>query len=601
MCGIAGVISNPSGESKKDLLSKMIFQFSHRGPDSSGVWESNTREVSLGHRRLAIIDTSNLGQQPFVSKDNRFIVAYNGEIYNYIELRKECEKLGSQFKSNTDTEVLIECYRHYKHQCVHKLRGMWAFILYDKVENKVFMGRDPFGIKPLYYSFYRGSLFFSSEIKGFFPISNDFLEEDEATSILFEKLGLIDREDWTFYKLIKRFPHGSFSSINLNDEISENLKFTKYWSPPKEIIKINEEEAAEELKTLFTSSVKKHLRSDVPIASCLSGGLDSSAIVSIASQEEQLTTFTSTFPENPEIDESSWAKIVIDHSHVNPKFITPTFSFFKNNFWSVLHAQDEPFGSTSIFSQFAIYHGISKHNFKVALDGQGADEQLAGYHGFFPYYFTHLYHQGNAFNYFLEALQFQKNYKYSFLKNLIKYFRNRKYPCPKYLLDLNKYSPKLKEVLEHRLEKVNLKETNFEQTLSNLVHETNLPALLRYSDRNSMYHSLEIRVPFLETDLVNFILSLPAGLRIKKGLTKYIFRKAMSDILPKEVNYRLPKLGFPAPEKDWLSKVGIQSFQAGGYEWRKFILKKWQDYLVFFKSNSRQDFTQHKEINIPLN
>lgn len=582
MCGVSAIIDlNRSGKLESSQIEAMNQMLSHRGPDGEGLWISNCNNIHFAHKRLSIIELSDKSLQPMVSNDGRYVLVFNGEIYNYLELQKECIKLGSKFNTHSDSEVIIESFRHWGVSCFSRFRGMWAVLLYDLRQKQVVISRDPFGIKPLYYSYHNGLFYFVSEIKALTGISDYFKEEDLITSRLFLEHGYLERDDWTFYKNIKRFPHSHYCILDL-DKRDSKLIFTKYWHPKVGINNnLSFKNAANKLKELFTDSMKLHLRSDVPVGACLSGGLDSSSIVSVGSgllDNQSFTTFTSQYLSYSELDESLWAKKVINHTNANAYFTEPSRELFETSLDDLLWAQDEPFGSMSIFAQYCVFKKISETNIKVVLDGQGADEMLAGYVGYIPLYFDDLFKKRRYFTLIKELFAFRDMHipygvKSKILLALKKQFRNKN--------KLHKNSAgelvSCEDEYQFRVNKLLRDFKDFDERLEDLLLNSNIPQLLRYEDRNSMRFSIESRVPFLNIELVEFILSLPSNFRIRNGFTKAVFREAMKDILPIDVRKRKSKLGFPAPEVQWLKEsFNIDTSGPGAVEWRQFIYNKWR-------------------------
>jgi asparagine synthase (glutamine-hydrolysing) len=588
MCGVAGILGFRDKKAATAQIRIMRDAMKHRGPDGEGLWISDKHALGFGHQRLAVIDLSESASQPMVSHDGKFVITYNGEIYNYRELRKECEQMGSVFRSQSDTEVIIESYRHWDTDIFKLFSGMWALAIYDRIERRVIFSRDPFGIKPLYYGFCGGALYFASEPKALRAVEEEFSNIDEITVRLFEEYGYLDRGDWTFFKRIKRFPHAHYAIVELEDS-SYKLDLRRYWLAPPVEKSIGMQDAAAEVKRLLERSVELHLRSDVPVGSCLSGGLDSSSIVCIGTtllpKGSRFNTFTTRYPEYLEIDETRWAQKVIDFTNARARYTEPTFESFMTDFDHLVYAQDEPFGSTSIYAQYSIFKRISETDVKVVLDGQGADEQLAGYHGFFDQYMTYLAEANRWMTYFVEGLHLRKLYNYAFKSHFKAMFYNMR----KRLLEFGnskKTDRGMRESLcvdelELRINEMTLPEEDFEKVLTNLLVETNIPQLLRYEDRNSMAFSIESRVPFLEPNLVNFLLTLPADLKINRGLTKAVFREALKGIVPEEVRLRTDKLGFPAPEKSWLKRgFGIDVEGPGELKWRKTVTSRWRQMIL---------------------
>ncbi len=330
------------------------------------------------------------------------------------------------------------------------------------------------------------------------------------------------------------------------------------------------------------------MRSDVQIGSCLSGGIDSSTIVSIASglqKGKPLQTFTIHYPNHTHLNESHWAKRVVELSGAIATYVEPTYKSFQNELSKLISIQDEPFGSISIFAQYTIFKQISTSQTKVILDGQGPDEMLAGYLGYLPIYLNSLLNKGNYVLYRQELRAAKKRMNISLEKksfsNFVKYYLKTK--CNNLLnpnLSINSKSEFVDEY-EHRLSQLNQPQGDFEEQLKDLVCDSNLPQLLRYEDRNSMAFSIESRVPFISKDIVEFCLSLPVSLRINKGYTKAVLREAIKGIVPEDVRLRVDKLGFPAPEVDWLKKTfQINISSTGSREWREIITLKWKQYVL---------------------
>lgn len=633
MCGIVGIISNKNISSLENTVQEMNLLQIHRGPDGEGVWSSDAKNVLLAHRRLSIIDLSEAGIQPMTSYDERYVIVFNGEIYNFEDLKQKCIHHGSKFNSKTDTEVIMEYIRHFGTEAIKDLRGMWAFVMYDTKTNKAILSRDNFGIKPFHYGFNDGNLYFASEIKSLRCIDKHFSEVDEATEKLYLDYGYLDIGECTFFKNIKRFPQSHYAEIDLNKKIELNL--IKYWEPSKESINISDKEAIKQLDLLLNKSIERHMISDVPIAFCLSGGLDSSTIVGVAATKakkgQSLNTFTTHYPSSLELDETKWAKMAVEYCGTTPHWIEPTFEGFEEDFLKVLHYHDEPFVSTSIYAQSAIFKAINKSGIKVSLDGQGADELLAGYHSFYLIYLLSLIKEKRFFDLLHENLCIFIRFPTFFMKNIfktnnqkLKYFITvwiKKLLCGfstfirKFLLKfnikrlfINKYTRRIfrllkkqsieglkielsqtqeavppeqsKEFIE-RLSFINsLMTIDFQQYLINTLMQTSVPQLLRNGDRNSMKSSVESRVPFLDVDLVNFILSLPDTFKIRRAVTKFILRKVARKYLPAKLVDRKDKMGFPSPEKEWLSRAfGLNVAGPFSREFRCLVIEKWRSMI----------------------
>jgi asparagine synthase (glutamine-hydrolysing) len=650
MCGIVGIISNKSIGVLEDTVKRMNDLQFHRGPDGEGFWKSDHKNVLFAHRRLSIIDLSEAGTQPMASYDNRYIITFNGEIYNYQALKAKCLEHGSEFHSKTDTEVIMEYIRHFGIDGIKDFRGMWAFALYDTAKNRVILSRDHFGIKPLHYGFKDGNLYFASEIKSLRCVEKHFNEVDQVSEKMFLDSGYLDLRDWTFFKNIRRFPQSCYALIDLNDS-EVKLQPIHYWKPSTEVKNISLDDAITKLDLLMNQSIERHMVSDVPIAFCLSGGLDSSTTVGIASKKavsgQSLNTFTTHYPSFPDIDETKWAKMATEYCNTNSHWIEPTYEEFVKDFKEVLYHHDEPFGSTSIYAQNAIFKAINKAGIKVSLDGQGADEIFAGYHSFYLVYLLCLYNEGRWLTFAREAIYlfirfpgytskifsdrfvlFCKklsgksfvmralympmrflakcerliktilSYSCRFLKLLCS--PNRWINCSKRILnkilpphsqtntalDKSEASTLAKVVsdvvdpncLEERIKFANRAlPLHFNEYLICTLMHTSLPQLLRNGDRNSMKSNVESRVPFLDIDLVDFVLSLPDNYKIRKAVTKHILREVSKRYLPSELVDRKDKLGFPSPEKQWLSRAfDIDVSGPFSSEFRHLIVQEWR-------------------------
>ncbi|XVN42046.1 MAG: asparagine synthase (glutamine-hydrolyzing) [Candidatus Rickettsia vulgarisii] len=583
MCGIAGIISNKDISSLEALVQRMNSLQVHRGPDGEEYWHSSNKNVYFAHRRLAIIDLSNNALQPLVSHDNLYSIIFNGEIYNYQELKEQCVKKGSKFFSNSDTEVIIEYIRHFGVDGIKDFRGMWAFVLYDIKNNKTILSRDPFGIKPLYYTIYEDCLYFASEIKAIRLINEQFNNIDEVTKQIFLDFGYLDIGEWTFFKNIKRFPQASYAEINLSKEVT--VKPIIYWQPPKQLTDIDEETATKKLNDLLKQSITRHMVSDVPIAFCLSGGLDSSTIVGMATKlvqdNDKLNSFTTHYPNFPEIDEAKWARLAVDHTGVHPNWIEVQYQDFIKEFDLVLYHHDEPFGSTSVYAQNAIFKAINQAGLKVSLDGQGADEIFAGYNSYHFFFLKYLLKGKKFLKFLLETVELFIKFPNFICNNFtyIKRFFNRR-PSNNVISNSEAYQERLKQI------KNLLRANNFNELLLTTLISSSIPQLLRNGDRNSMKNQVESRVPFLDVDLVNFVISLPDHFKIRKAIKKYLLKQVAYNYLPKKLVERTDKLGFPSPEKAWMKQAfNINVSGTFTKKWREFIVERWEKMISSDKNS----------------
>src|SRR5438067_245446 len=395
MCGISGVVAL-GRPSERETAAAMARELDHRGPDGDGLY-ADEAGVALGFRRLAIIDLSDAGMQPFASDDGAFQLVHNGEIYNYRELRAELETLGHRFRSATDTEVVLRGYEQWGEQCVERFNGMWAFALWDGRRRALYCSRDRFGVKPFYFRWDGARFVFASEPKAFRADPTTLLEPNLRAVREYVEQGYADHPADTFYTEIEQLPPAH--SLTLDQD---GIHVRRYWEvEPRDPLP----DAATAVRELFVDSVRLRLRSDVPVGTCLSGGIDSSAIACTVDLllrteaenakpvGERQKTFTAYF-EQPGFDERPYARAVVGQTQAEPHWV----SFDEANLVDVLpqivESQDEPFGSTSIVAQWYVMRAAKEAGLTVMLDGQGADEILAGYHGYFGPYFADLLLQG---------------------------------------------------------------------------------------------------------------------------------------------------------------------------------------------------------------
>lgn len=593
MCGISAVFTREC-QPLHALVAEMNTLVSHRGPDGSGVSVLRQKDgaeshlsididgygtVALGHARLAILDLSTHGHQPMSTIDERFWITYNGEIYNHQELRQELEALGHRFKSRTDTEVILAAYARWGTECLKKLNGMFAFVLVDRMARRLFLARDRFGVKPLYFwRSDKGLLAFASEIKQFsaLPGWKPRLEAQRAYDFL--NWGIFDHTAETLFFGVRQMRGGEYAHVSL-DEMGSELPIHRWYQLSSSVFDGGELEAVSRLRDLLEDSVRIRLRADVPVGSCLSGGLDSSSIVCIAnriltnkaSPDFQQHTFSAR-SSIPCYDEGEFIDSVLAKTGVVAHQTTPPFEQLFETLSSMVWHQDEPFGSTSIYAQWHVFKLAKDVGVKVMLDGQGADELLAGYHGYFGPLLLSLLRSGDMRSFAQEIMWMRRLHGYS----------------PWYLMKLilnTALSGGLKQTLRAHTGKaaagsaywMNLTQQNVEeidpkevggvvdkslraQGVDHLVR-THVPMLLHWEDRSSMAHSVEARVPFLDYRLVEFAISLEDRVKVRNGMTKAVLRQAMQGILPEIVRTRVDKLGFVTPEEIWLREQAPEKFR----------------------------------------
>jgi asparagine synthase (glutamine-hydrolysing) len=575
MCGIAGIISIKVGEVRNERLKSMTDSISHRGPDGEGQWISDDLVVGLAHRRLSIIDISEAGKQP-MHYLNRYHITFNGEIYNYVELRELCIKKGYTFLNHTDTEIIMAMYDWMKEGCLQYFDGMFAFALYDDKEKRVFVAKDRFGEKPFYYNHLPGQSFiFSSEMKSLWAggIKREINNKMLYNYLSFKYIDNPSDNSETFFHGIKKLPHSHYIII---DTTNLSCVIKKYWDINCNNIdySISVDQARSRFEELFYTSVNRRLRSDVPVGSSLSGGLDSSAVVAVIDEinkEKSLrqTTFSAVFP-GFEKDESKYMKMLLSTLNVEPHFTAPTADTMLNELGKCFHHQEEPFGSASILAQYEVQKLAKQKNVTVLLDGQGADELLAGYHPFYHFFFKEIRIRNKSL-YQREIAAYEEMHGANNInplpkKDLKHYIRKWSGPAHGILKDVfNRYQQFSNPYLNsdffnaHRKDQYRYPRpaNSLNQALYNSVNE-GMTQLLRYADRNSMAHSREVRLPFLYHELVEFLFTLPSDMKIHNGWTKYLQRLTFEKKLPPEITWRKDKIGYEPPQKKWMENDRVK-------------------------------------------
>lgn len=547
----------------------MTDKIAHRGPDGDGFWLSDNKTVGFGHRRLAIIDLSTDARQPMNYADGRYTIIFNGEIYNFVEIRQLLVKKGYKFNSHCDTEVLLANFHEKGEKCLEDFDGMFAFAIWDEWEKTLFCARDRFGEKPFYYAVSDGAFYFASEMKALWAagvprkVSEKMLFNFLAHSYMQNPKDLSE----TFFEGIYKLKAAHFFHISTE---KLEVKQQKYWEIDHKKINhnIKETEAAEEFRELFAESVIRRLRSDVAVGSSLSGGLDSSLVVCTIDEIKKgrnipQATFSARFPGFAK-DEGKFMQFVIDKTYVEPHFVFPDENGLVNDLEMLFHYQEEPFLSASIYAQFCVFRAAKENNITVLLDGQGADELLAGYHPYFYDYFTELKKRDKKLWKTETAAHKQIHFGSNGANQKDKLKNSLRYIMPKsFKAKLRRVKEKMslsgllnKDFLESQFDNYFLSEREQPETLNETLYRAtfggDLETLLRYADRNSMAHSREVRLPFLSHTLAEFLFTLPPEMKIKNGVTKYIMRSAFEEILPPEITNRQDKIGYEPPQSEWL-------------------------------------------------
>lgn len=553
MCGISGIINKNNHSVEPEIMAPMTNLITHRGPDGFGYYYGEY--FALGHRRLSIIDLSEAGHQPMNYMD-KYTLTYNGEIYNYLEIKHELEKEGYLFHSHTDTEVILASYDKWGKECVNRFNGMWAFALFDKEKNILFCSRDRFGVKPFYYNDKIEVFLFGSEIKQlllFHPTKK--VNKNILTDYLL--YGLEEHTDETFFTDIKRLK----PSHNLTYDLSCHTYIIEpYFSltPRKNLDSLSEEQSISKLHSVLNDAIKLRLRSDVRVGTCLSGGLDSSSIAAIASHQyfqKTQESFIAIHAKSVEskTDESQYARLLADHCNLNLIITEPSLESISEIIDEVVYTQEEPFGGPSIIMQYFVMKTAKEHNCIVMLDGQGADEILFGYENYYVFYFASLLKNGKIYRYLSELVNL-KNFKLSklqiLLSSFITLFRNE---LSKFEMIFRKKAlPFIVPIKRKRLNPL-FEFTNFKEFQIREVTTKNLPHLLRYEDKNSMRHGVETRLPFVDYRVVQTAISINNHLKFKDGFLKYILRKTVQGLLPDAIVWRTDKFGFEAPTDTWIA------------------------------------------------
>ena len=543
MCGIAGYIGK-SPIQKKQILDT-ISVMKNRGPDHQDYISFSNGEffVTLIHSRLSIIDLDSRSNQPFF--DKHCILVFNGEIYNYLEIRKELENLGAIFKTSSDTEVLIKSYLHFGEECVNKFEGMWSFALFDKIENKLFLSRDRFAEKPLYYFESNQGIYFSSEIKAIKQLSGNKLSvnNNHLYRYLVNGHKSLYKTNQTFYKDIKELDFASNLIISNND-----VKNYKYWKPVYSPKKISESDAIEGIKYFLKRSLRLRLRSDVPLAFCLSGGVDSASLVSLAAKE--LNYDVSTFS----IIDSDVRYNELENIHATVNDIGCKNFQFKldskddniSRLEKLVKYHDAPVATISYFVHSILSEAISSKGFKISISGTAADEIFTGYYDHFNLHFNEIRYDQDFNSYLNDWKSFPCNYiRNPFLKKYDLYFENPNLRDHIYLNN-RQFSDYLKQPFQESFLETNYSDSLLRNRMMNEVFHEVVRVILHEDDLNSMCYSLENRSPFLDKELFEFAYSIPSKLLIKNGYAKYLLRESMSGILNDKVRLDREKKGFNA-------------------------------------------------------
>ena len=579
MCGILGYFK-AGGFRKEDILQaqRALQALNHRGPDGEGIclidthsgksWTYQTKDTPadivteinadsypdgsadllLAQRRLSIFDLSSRGYQPMRDQKGNVIV-FNGEVYNWFELRDELKNRAHKFTTESDTEVVLAAYRQWGPECVQRFNGMWSMIIWDAIQQRVFVANDRIGIKQLYQWGDAQAWMLASEIKAIRTLPHGPKALDAATVDFFLRYGLIELTTQTVLRDVQRFEPGHFVKARVQEFATAPKQ--RFWDfPTTGIRKISLEDATQELRSLLDDSIRLRMRSDVPWGTTLSGGLDSSSIVYAAhklhlklGKPEPIHTFTAIFP-GKDGDESAFVRFIEGELGLDAQYTNPLEKFDFEDFERFMYHQDQPVVSTSMYAQWSVMKAVGQSNVTVLLDGQGGDELFGGYHHHFYKYARALMLQGkvNASNVLIEEYCALKGWDVKTVKKTVRddvklYLKLKlgsKLPGPPQITAWNA-APSLQDVLK--------------LDLRSFI----MPSLLRYEDRNSMAFAIEARLPFLDYRIVEFALTIPDEYKIHEGWQKYILRKAMQELTDK-IRYRKDKKGFTTPHEEWMTQ-----------------------------------------------
>ncbi|MBW8126356.1 MULTISPECIES: asparagine synthase (glutamine-hydrolyzing) [Pseudomonas] len=570
MCGITGGFWRVTPPGLDQRVNAALAAMRLRGPDHQGFDRRPVGEgaVVLGHTRLAIIDLSASGQQPMYTADQRFGLVFNGEIYNYIELRAELESFGAKFRTRSDTEVLLAAWSHWGKAALPRLKGMFAFVVFDRQEGSLTCVRDAFGIKPFFYALEDGAFIFGSELPALRALKTQRSTLNWQRAYDYLVHGEYDFGQESFIDGVVSLLPGQLVTVNL---AALKVSSPETWWKPS-ILKTQSmsfSSASDQLREMFLDNVRLHLRSDVPVGAALSGGVDSSAIVCAMRHLEpdsDINTF-SYIARGSGVSEESWVDKVNTHVGAKAHKVIVSGEELAADLEDLITAQGEPFGSTSIYAQYRVFKKAREQGVTVTLEGQGADENQGGYNGYVGQRIRSLLDDGQlreAWSFLGQWSKWPGRSRVEGLKRIVGEYSegglhdllrglNGMDNCPAWIrpgplresgvhLGFPKHAPS-QQIPGRRMM----------STLASSLNTRGLLGLLRHGDRNSMRFSVESRVPFLTTDLADFMLSLPEAYLVSPaGETKHLLRSALRGIVPAEVLERRDKIGFATPEQQWL-------------------------------------------------
>ncbi len=551
MCGIGGILSLNGAPVDAGDLRRIADAIRHRGPDGEGSWISEDRRTGLVHRRLAILDTSERGTQPMFSGDGRYVIVYNGEIYNFIELREQLIVLGSRFSSDSDTEVILEAWRHWGEAMLHRFNGMWALAIHDLQTRSVFFARDRFGIKPLLYTVDAGRLAFASEMRALtvLPWLDKRLDADIVARLLFDPFS-IEGSDRTIHANIRRLPAGHLAIVDNHGAMTVR----RWWTTADHLVDVpaSEVDQADGFRKLFIDAVRLRLRSDVRVGTCLSGGFDSTAVTCVMSHvaadqgnhvreaSDWRHAFVASFP-GQDHDETPEARVAAAYARVEPHFLEISDADALAEIERVLIDFDDIYIQLPT-APWQIYRELRRASTVVSLDGHGADELMGGYR-----------QQGQNFSFLLRNLIAMAGSRSKTMARVIDSMKaawlSRR---GLNFLKHHRFSAPAAPVIDSDSDQLPAHWGSLNRRLYRMFHGTVLPTILRNFDRLSMAHGIEIRMPFMDWRLVAYTMSLPDEAKSDANYSKLVARRALEGLMPDSIRLARRKVGFNSPMPSWL-------------------------------------------------
>jgi asparagine synthase (glutamine-hydrolysing) len=570
MCGVLGCWVPGVSPDLESRLGRGLGLLAHRGPDDRGVTIERSGDgiLALGHTRLSIIDLSVGGHQPMQSHDGRHVIVYNGELYNYRELRAELAASGERFATDSDTEVLLAAWRRWGTACLRRLIGMFAFVVHDRDASTLTCVRDAFGIKPLFYARDGESFVFGSEMPAVLAIRNvaPGLDPQRAHDYLVHAIQ--DAGGDSFVADVHHLPPAHLLQLQLRAGARASVE--RWWRPSVEERPISFAAATEAVRETFLTGVRLHLRSDVPVGAALSGGIDSASLVSAMRHVEPgLPIHTFSFiADDPRLSEERWVDVVNEHVGARPHKVRVAPGDLARDLQDVVRAQGEPFCTTSMYAQYRVFRAAREQGVIVVLEGQGADELLGGYDGYPGQRMLSLLERGRLDELFAFARGW-RNWPGRESRSAWRALAGQLLPDSLYRralvrvgidtapdwLDVGALQRRGASTRPHRVPRSPASRgRRLAEVLAHALTDTYLPSLLRYGDRNAMRFSIENRVPFLTLPMAELMLSLPESFLVsREGRTKHVFREAMRGIVPDAILDRRDKIGFETPMRTWLS------------------------------------------------